>query len=335
MPSFNQTQQGLREVFIMRVSFIIPHKGRLEMLKRTLLSVFALDYQQNELEVIVISQNEQLSANDLVPQHSKQLTVVLADPAGTIAKSRNIGAKIAQGEYLAFLDADIELSTNWLTVMFSQLAYNNNRKLISAYQVCYTYATPLEKLRAELSNIELDIDVAFLPGRNLFLHRNTFEQVHGFPEHLVTCEDYYFTDKVAQLGTLFYCSNASYVHLGEDKSWRQLFHKEIWRGQSNVKSLKGRNIPLREYPSLLVPFWVFFFALLLVVSSILTAPILLLFSLSALFLPIALYSFRLYRLTDKKLECHTIVVFYTIYFMARALGTVTGIMKSINVRNGV
>jgi glycosyltransferase involved in cell wall biosynthesis len=304
------------------------------MLKETIASIFTLDYQQNKLEIIVVSQNEQLSSNDLATEHPTKLTVILADATGAIAKSRNIGAKIAQGEYLAFLDADIELSTNWLNVMFEQLAYDNNRKLVSAHQICHANATPLEKLRTELSNIELDVDVAFLPGRNLFLHRNTFVQVQGFPEHLVTCEDYYFTDQVGQLGTLFYSSAAHYIHLGEDKSWRQLFNKEIWRGQSNVKSLKGRNIPLREYPSLLVPFWVFFFAIFTMISSALMDITLLLSSLGALLLPVALYSFRLHRLTDKKLKSGTIVRFYLTYFIARALGTVTGIIKSINVRNG-
>ena len=318
----------------MKVSFIIPHKGRIEMLKATISSIFALDYEQNELEVIVVSQNKQLSTNDLTKQYETQLTVLLAEAAGTIAKSRNMGAKIAQGEYLAFLDADIKLSTNWLTAMMEQLSNEKNRKLISAYQICYANASPLEKLRTELSNLEVDKDVTFLPGRNLLLHRDTFDQVKGFPEHLVTCEDYYFTHKVSQLGTLFYSSAACYIHLGEDKSWRQLFAKEIWRGQSNVKSLKGRDIPLREYPSILVPFWVFFFALFTLLSIVLMDSTLLLSSLVALLLPIALYSFRLHRLTNNKLKIGTIVRFYLNYFFARALGTVMGIIKSINVKDG-
>jgi len=240
---------------------------------------------------------------------------------------------MAQGEYLSFLDADIELSKNWLKVMHEQLNANSQRKLISAYQICSNNPPELEKVRTELSNIEIDVDVAFLPGRNLFLHRDTFHEVAGFPEHLITCEDYFFTDQVSKLGSLFYTSQASYVHLGEDVEWGQLFHKEIWRGQSNLKSLKGRKIPLREYPSLLVPFWIFIFSAITIISFVTSQFSLSMFSIIAVLLPIGLYSYRLHRLTKEKLKFIEILKFYFIYFAGRAIGTVAGILKSFNVRN--
>jgi glycosyltransferase involved in cell wall biosynthesis len=318
----------------MKVSFIIPHKGRLEMLKETIVSILNLDYDQNQIEIIVVSQNETLPISQLVENNfNNQITVALVDEKGTISKSRNIGAAKAKGEYLAFLDADIDLSTNWLVVMLEEMNRDKQRKIVSAYQVCADDAPELEKLRTELSNAEVDMNVKFLPGRNLFLHKDTFQEVDGFPEHLVTCEDYFFTDKVDELGDLFYTSKANYVHLGEDKEWDQLFHKEIWRGQSNLKSLSGRNVPLREYPSLLVPLWIFFFAITTSIS-VLLGNIAMSFS-SVLFiaLPIFLYSQRLSRMAKRKIKFGIIVKFYLVYFAARAIGTVVGLTKSFNVRN--
>jgi len=318
----------------MKVSFIIPHKGRLEMLKETIVSILNLDYDQNQIEIIVVSQNETLPISQLVENNfNNQITVALVDEKGTISKSRNIGAAKAKGEYLAFLDADIDLSTNWLVVMLEEMNRDKQRKIVSAYQVCADDAPELEKLRTELSNAEVDVNVKFLPGRNLFLHKDTFQEVDGFPEHLVTCEDYFFTDKVDELGDLFYTSKANYVHLGEDKEWDQLFHKEIWRGQSNLKSLSGRNVPLREYPSLLVPLWIFFFAITTSIS-VLLGHIAMSFS-SVLFiaLPIFLYSQRLSRMAKRKIKFGIIVKFYLVYFAARAIGTVVGLTKSFNVRN--
>ena len=318
----------------MKVSFIIPHKGRLEMLKETIVSILNLHYDQTELEIIVVSQNDSLSANELVVSNiNNQVSVILADEQGTISKSRNIGAAKAKGEYLAFLDADIDLSTNWLFVMFEEINRDKQRKIVSAYQICADDAPELEKLRTELSNVEVDVNVKFLPGRNLFLHKDTFKAVNGFPEHLITCEDYFFTDKVDELGDLFYTSRASYIHLGEDKEWDQLFHKEIWRGQSNLKSLSGRNVPLREYPSLLVPLWIFIFALTASISVLLGHFAMSFSSVLFIALPIFLYSQRLSRMANRKIKFGIIVKFYLVYFAARAIGTVVGLIKSFNVRN--
>jgi len=318
----------------MKVSFIIPHKGRLEMLKETIDSILNLDYDQSLIQVIVVSQNESLSSNELVASNiNNQLSVILADERGTISKSRNIGAEQAEGEYLVFLDADIDLSNNWLVVMLSEIKKDTRRKIVSAYQICADDAPELEKLRTELSNAEVDVNVKFLPGRNLFLHKDTFNAVNGFPEHLITCEDYFFTDKVGELGDLFYTSKASYIHLGEDKEWVQLFHKEIWRGQSNLKTLSGRTVPLREYPSLLVPLWIFFFAIAASVTLLLgnfgsTFSCVLFIA-----LPVFLYSQRLSNMAKRKIKFGIIVKFYLVYFAARAIGTVVGVTKSFNVRN--
>ncbi len=316
----------------MKVSFIIPHKGRLDMLKATIESILALDYDLDDLEILVISQNESLLPEELVNHHLDKVKVYTRPPEFTISASRNFGAAQALGEYFAFLDADVELSKNWLNMMFEELN-KEGRVLVSAHQRCLDSAPKLEKLRTVLSNAVVDASVEFLPGRNLFLHKTSFEQVGGFPEHLITCEDYYFTDKVNNLGELFYSGKADYIHLGEDKEWKQLFDKEIWRGQSNLQSLKGRKIPLSEYPSLLVPLWLFFFFCCFVLGLFVAPTSLSVFSIFAILVPIILYSVRLLNLGRGLISLATIIQFYSIYFAARTIGTVAGVLKSFNVRN--
>jgi len=314
----------------MLISFIIPHKGREELLERTLQSVLDLDYDPQALEVIVVTQNAHLSCADREP-YKGRFTTIFRPESDTISTLRNIGVQHASGEYLVFLDADIHLSPNWLTTMFQEMQERPERILVSAIQQNASDAGILEKIRVTLNNIPADQTIQFLDGRNLFLKRSTFDTVGGFPEHLVTCEDYYFTDKVHQQGELYFTSKATYVHLGEDKSAGEMFRKEIWRGQSNLQSLRGRKVALREIPSILVPLWeALFFVIMLAallggnISSGLLGGIMAGF-------PILLYALRLYRIGSGRFRFSESLRFYAIYFPARTIGTILGVFKAINI----
>jgi len=318
----------------MKVSFIIPHKGRLEMLKETIVSILNLDYEQNQIEVIIVSQNKTLAVEELVGSiQTNQVKVILADDKGTIAKSRNIGAEKANGDFLAFLDADINLSANWLIVMLDEIQKDDKRKIIASAQINSSQPSIVERIRTLMNNAAEDSNVDSLAGANLFIHNNDFLMAEGFPEELTTCEDIFFTSKVAKDGVLYCTSKTSHVHLGEDKNWSQLFHKEIWRGQSNIKSLFGRSIPLREYPSLLVPIWIFFFIVVASISLALGDFVIVLYCFLVIALPILLYSLRLTRMAKRRIKFIDIITFYLIYFAARTIGTVVGFTKSFNIRN--
>lgn len=317
----------------MQVSFIIPHKGRFEMLKQTLQSISEQTYNLSALEVIVVSQTPEIQDQRLIESSTLNIDVFNRPESETISALRNFGVKQANGQYLAFLDADVWLSQNWTTQMINELSEKADRIISSAMQIYNEDAPPLERIRTSLSNAELDTDVAFLPGRNLFLKTSSFAEIGGFPEHLVTCEDYFFTDKAANLGKLYYTSSATYVHLGEDKEYPAMFKKEIWRGQSNLQSIAGRHIPLREWPSFAVPpaiMLLLFMAVFLSISGYVS--IALGVFLLAVF-PIFIYSLRLYKLSNQQIALSHILKFYIFYFPARAIGTVLGLFKSIGIKD--
>jgi len=313
------------------LSFVIPHKGREVMLQRTLQSIVEQQYDLSLLEVIVVTQNAGLYDSTYPDDERLKITTLIRPEDETISRLRNVGAKEAAGEYIAFLDADIELSEHWVTVMMDELRAVSDRVLVSSVQRCDVDAPPLEKIRTVLSNAATDCNVRFLPGRNLLLRRKTFDSVGGFPEHLLTCEDYYFTDKVSQTGLLYYSSAANYLHLGEDKQYREMFKKEIWRGQSNLQSIKGRRIPLSEWPSFLVPIWILLFFIFTVLALIVGAQGVGLLGFLLLLVPIVLYSIRLKRLAQSEVALRHIVQFYLMYFPARIIGTYYGLFAAIRV----
>ena len=312
-----------------KVSFIIPHKGREGMLIETITSIAALNYPAELIEIIVVSQNPSVSDALVTAAGDIHLTVLKSDAENTISTSRNLGAKQANGDYLAFLDADIALSHNWLEACLGLLKTRPGTRLVSAMQLPSDSPTPLEHIRVALSNAELDCKVNFLPGRNLLLSKDTFYQAGQFPEDLVTCEDYYFTDKVNQIGELFYTSKAQYVHIGEDKELGAMFEKEIWRGQSNLASTRDRHIPLREWPSFIVPLAIPGLLLCAILFAVTGLSILASIALLLAILPLAAYSLRLYKLVAGRTSYWHVLKFYCVYFPARAIGTLGGILKTI------
>ena len=312
-----------------KVSFVIPHKGREEMLLRTLRSIQRQDYDLDNIEVLLVSQNREHS--EVLTGLLEQLQAQLISGAGltTISAVRNLGVSFARGDYLAFLDADVELSPNWLVEMLSLLERRPNTVLASAFQKNGPDAPPLERIRTALSNAVLDCAVSFLPGRNLLLSRKIFDKVGGFPEHLVTCEDYYFTERVSQYGELYYSTGASYVHVGEDKELVPMFYKEIWRGQSNIASIKGRNIPFREWFSFIVPAAMLMLFLVCILSVLTGFWLIGIVALLLACVPLLAYSFRLKRIVGNEVSFYEVVTFYIYYFPARAIGTIKGIFNEI------
>nr|WP_255418975.1 glycosyltransferase family A protein [Paraglaciecola sp. MB-3u-78] len=313
------------------MSFIIPHKGRFEMLLETIGSVGQQNFDLANIEIIVVSQTPSISEVTL-PSLGVEIKTFIRPECETISALRNFGVKNSTGEFLAFLDADIFLSNNWVESMLSELSTNPNRIITSAVQICKQSSPPLEKIRTHLSNVEVDKNVSFLPGRNLFMSKQSFYKIGEFPEHLVTCEDYFFTDKAAKIGELFYSSAASYTHLGEDKQFAAMFSKEVWRGQSNLRSLEGRKIPIREWPSIIVPPVILICLLVSLLSLILGFTGVFVTSLLLALIPLCAYTIRLWRIAKADVSFLNILLFYITYFPARALGTFLGLFKTITVK---
>ena len=328
------------------ISFVIPQKGRLDLFEDTLRSIAQQELgvddsdEHRVLEVVVITQDEK-------PEESlKILENVLCDVDGvtfkimkaqdsevTISKLRNLAAHSSSGALLAFLDADISLSKNWAKAMSAVLMADNARVLVSAMQVAGNEPTSIEKIQVELNRIRVDSDVNFLSGHNLLVSRKTFEEAGGFPEHLRTCEDSVFTARVGNQGALFRSSEASYVHLGEDRNLNEVFHKEKWRSHSNFATLIGREVRAVELISFVVPMLVVF-ALALSLIMFLTGYVVgsILFLALAL-APVFAYSLRLQLATKGRLNALSILTYYMTYFVARGIGMTRGIGSAIRVRH--
>ncbi|HLJ33501.1 MAG TPA: glycosyltransferase family 2 protein, partial [Ktedonobacteraceae bacterium] len=110
------------------VSIIIPSYNRAVQLERCLRSLFALDYQQHLLEIIVVddaSTDETAAMLDRLVQEPEMqgcpIHVIKHASRQGVAISRNTGAEAAKYDVLAYIDSDCVASPEWLAELVPAL----------------------------------------------------------------------------------------------------------------------------------------------------------------------------------------------------------------------
>src|SRR3990170_2838516 len=96
-------QRWNRYLFMPKVSVIIPTYNREKYIVETLQSVFAQTF--TDYEVIVIDDGSTDNTADVLRPYLDRI-VYIRKPNGGQGSARNVGIKVAKGEYIAFLDSD-------------------------------------------------------------------------------------------------------------------------------------------------------------------------------------------------------------------------------------
>jgi teichuronic acid biosynthesis glycosyltransferase TuaG len=86
-----------------KISVIIPVKNRADIIKETINSVISTKYP--DLEIIIIDNNSKDNLADIVSNY-KNVKYIKNDDDRERSYSRNIGIKVAKGEFVTFLDSD-------------------------------------------------------------------------------------------------------------------------------------------------------------------------------------------------------------------------------------
>jgi glycosyltransferase involved in cell wall biosynthesis len=234
----------------MKFSIIIPTKNEEANIGRCLDSIMAIDCSRENFEVIVVDNGSDDRTVEIAREKGARLSI---RPGLTIAALRNKGAEMANGDVLAFLDADCTVSREWL----SEASRYLDRKDIACFGSPPTVpdnATWVQRAWFQVRRKDAEAgETAWLESMNMFVRREVFRMVGGFNEDLVTCEDYDFSLRVKRVGRLFSDSGIVAVHHGEAASLGHFFRKELWRGIGNLRGVGSHGSSWREFPSLFLP----------------------------------------------------------------------------------
>lgn len=252
---------------------------------------------------------------------------VMRCPELRVGALRNRGCKRSSSEFIAFVDSDHEVTSDWLEQGLEILLQDESIVAAGSHYLAPPDGTwvqttwAIHRLRGPKRS-----DVDWLGAGNLFVRRDAFEKVGGFREDLIAAEDVDLCHRLRQLGGRIVCDKRiRNIHHGEPKTLTAFLRKEYWRGSSGVKAWISQGFPLRDLPSLLWPLWhlvggVAFatLAITAIVSMERTWATLAAISLFAWVLPSVVLAVRTCLLEKRTTSIPVLAVLYFAYGLARA-----------------
>jgi glycosyltransferase involved in cell wall biosynthesis len=215
-------QRHHREI---RISVVIPALGAWRTLP-AVLDALRPQVEGGSREALLVESSGELSSSELERRWPWIRVLTLAEPA-LPGEARNVGARAANGEWLAFLDADCVPDEGWLDALESSIGPGADAVAGSILN-----GTP----RSPVGTAGYLMEFAnWHPGArperrhaascNLLLRRAALEDLGGFPEDVFPGEDTILTVPIAAAGRLAFTPASRVRHLNHTSMRRFLRHQ--------------------------------------------------------------------------------------------------------------
>ena len=141
-----------------KISVIIPYHKKISFIKKSLNSVLNQTYQNKEIIIIFDDNNqEELKKIRLFIKRKKNIKLIINSKNLGAGLSRNKAAKVAEGKYLAFLDADDFWKNNKLSYQISIMKKLNIKISHTSYYIVNENNKIVERRKAKLSQTYNDL----------------------------------------------------------------------------------------------------------------------------------------------------------------------------------
>jgi glycosyltransferase involved in cell wall biosynthesis len=207
------------------VSVIIPTLNEEKYITPTLLSIRNQDYK-GHYEIIVVDSN---SKDRTVKIARKYANKVIVTKRRGVSVGRNIGAKVAKGEILLFVDADTILLPNVISKVVNHLRKKNIVGVVVPILgddfTKNTFYIISEWVNYILSKINLHLIHAVC----FACKKYAFFMVGGFNENLRVAEDIELGSRLKKIGKVEYIKDTFVVTSSRRiKKWSIIKHFNAW-----------------------------------------------------------------------------------------------------------
>jgi len=199
------------------VSAIVPTRNSAKTLDICLKSVMKQTYPN--VEIIVVDNHSSDNTLKIAKKYTKK--VFLKGPERSA--QRNYGVKMSEGEYLIFLDSDIELSKNVVSECVKKVKKSCGVITFPEIIIASGFWGKCRKLEAKCY---LGDDTIEAPR---FYEKKIFNKLGGFDENLIAAEDWDLRERALEMGIKIYHINSlTYHHEGKVNFFKRLKKKHYY-----------------------------------------------------------------------------------------------------------
>ena len=306
------------------ISIIIPALNEERIIGRCLESLAKLAFARDRFEVLVVDNGSRDRTLDIAESFQDRLNLRILQKANVrISALRNLGARAAAGDILAFLDADCLAPEDWLDHIL-ELAPTDGAGVLGAHYLLPDDSTWVGRTWHRYQEAPKSGEVPHVPAGDLIMRREDFLRLGGFDESIQTNEDYELCERARKAGMQVRAfPRIGVVHLGTAQSLQVFFRKQAWHGTHVIKVFLRDVLKSHNRKAVFFAAYTLFclFAVIFgVVATIMLHTIwwLPMVGFAALCLPPAALSARQVHASGKWADFFPLFVLYLTYGIARA-----------------
>jgi glycosyltransferase involved in cell wall biosynthesis len=226
----------------MKLSIIIPSKNEETYIRETLKSIqnsnIPFDHE------IILSDCSTDFTRNIAKDQNPDIHIIEGGPVGT---ARNNGAKIAKGEILLFIDADITISDKEL-INSAVRTINKGFDMVTTKLSCRNdiIANNIYKICNLIQRFSVIEGKPFSTGCFMMIKRDKFMELGGFNEKIHFAEDYHLSRNISPtkfkiLNSYVRTDNRRFIKTGYFGLMKEFIRITIHRNKSDNEFFKDIN----------------------------------------------------------------------------------------------
>jgi glycosyltransferase involved in cell wall biosynthesis len=201
------------------ISFVIPTLNEVKTIEQTLT---CLANFSGEHEIVVSDGNSHDGTIELCRRYTDQVVVYDEPARQTIGMARNMGAAVAKGDYLVFVDADVVIPDIDDFFRTAHDEFERRRGLVAMtvkYRVYPEMATFFDRYVFTMLGLQFLLQnnvfgIGASGGEFQMIAADAFRKVGGFDERLAAAEDMDLFRRLSRTGDTRFVNRLKVFHTG-------------------------------------------------------------------------------------------------------------------------
>lgn len=227
------------------ISIIIPTKNNGDILERCLGSIKELDWPVDELEIIIVDGHSEDNTMEIAKKYG---CIAIFEDKGTISYARDLGVRYANGEFIAFTDADCTVEKDWLKELFKHFCEGiaavggpniTPQDDTDLAKCAGTILSFLSKPGARYGLEENKVmEIYHNPTCNVMYRKEVLEEVGGFDPSLITVDDEELDYRIRKNGYKILYTPFAKVYHYRRPTWRKFIKMAYNYGRGRMQAIK-------------------------------------------------------------------------------------------------